>query len=271
MAFLFNLLLCCYSVTLIINLKKMEENNMKITFLGAGDMFSFGQGHNSVLLNFGETNLIVDFPETNAQSLKKLNIKLTEIENVFITHLHEDHINGLQLLGNYNRVFSKRKTNLFIHEELIDELWQTLKTGMEHTTAGKKTLDDYFDVHIVSKSFSIGDVSFELVKTQHVPGMISHGLCVSPYFYFSGDTTLDRSYLENIEEQVQLIFHECHLQDEVLKSHTSLEEILSLSEKIKEKIVLMHYEDRYSELEERNKLTERTGIKIAGAFSSYSF
>lgn len=56
------------------------------------------------------------------------------------------------------------------------------------------------------------------------------GWLAAPYFYFSGDTSLDRSFVEAMGENVQVIFHECHLQTDNLPSHTSLEEIMSLKE-----------------------------------------
>jgi ribonuclease BN (tRNA processing enzyme) len=244
---------------------------MKMTFFGAGDMFSFNQGHNSVLLEFDDTNLIIDFPESNFNSLFKMGKKITDIENIFITHLHEDHINGLQLLGNYFRVYSKRKPVLIFASELYDELWQTLRTGMEPTTAGKKSLEDYFDIKMVDQNFELGNKTFQIIKTKHVPDMSTHGILVEPYFYFSGDTSFDNHFLVTHQEKVAYIFHECHLQNETLKSHTSLEELLSLPESLRNKIVLMHYEDKYSDESERIELELKTGFKIANALSVYNF
>jgi ribonuclease BN (tRNA processing enzyme) len=244
---------------------------MKLTFLGAGDMFSLEQGHNSVFLEFDNTNLVIDFPESNCKQFHKLGKEITDIENVFITHLHEDHINGLQMLGNYFRVYSKRKPVLIFVEELYEELWQTLRAGMEPTTAGKKSLEDYFDIRAIDQSFSLGKQTFSTVKTMHVPGMSTHGLKVEPYFYYSGDTSLDREYLISLPKEVKYIFHECHLQNDTLKSHTSLEELLSLPDLIQEKLVLMHYHDQYTEEKERKELEQRTGLKIATALSVFDF
>jgi ribonuclease BN (tRNA processing enzyme) len=243
---------------------------MKMTFLGAGDMFSFEQGHNSVLLEFNNTNLIIDFPESNCKQLFKIGMNITDIEHVFITHLHEDHINGLQLLGNYFRVYSKRKPVLIFAEELYDELWQTLRTGMEPSTTGKKTLEDYFDVRTVGRTFTLNEITFELIKTNHVPGMSTHGILVEPNFYFSGDTALDREFLLTLPMKVKYIFHECHLQEDTLKSHTSLEELLTLPKNIQDKLVLMHYHDQYTSEEERGDLEIKTGLKIAVSLDIYN-
>lgn len=214
---------------------------------------------------------MIDFPESNCKQLQELGKDITDIEHIFITHLHEDHINGLQLLGNYFRVYSKRKPVLIFAEELYGELWQTLRTGMEPTMGGKKSLEDYFEVRTVGQTFSIGNQIFTTVKTLHVPGMSTHGLLVEPYFYFSGDTTLDREYLISLPERVKYIFHECHLQNDTLKSHTSLEELLSLPKDIQNKLVLMHYHDQYATEKDRVELETKTRLKIAAALSVYDF
>lgn len=166
---------------------------------------------------------------------------------------------------------SKRKPVLIFAEELYEELWQTLKTGMEPSTAGKKTLEDFFEVRPVGKTFSIGKATFESVKTNHVPGMSTHGLLSDPHFYFTGDTTLDREFLLSLPERIKFIFHEYHLQNDTLKSHTSLEELLSLPEKVREKLVLMHYHDQYANDKERIDLELRMGLKIAAPQSLFEF
>lgn len=244
---------------------------MKLTFLGAGDMFAIDQGHNSALIEFNDSNLVIDFPETNYRALRALGKDLIDVQNVFITHLHEDHINGLQLLGNYSRVYSETKPGLFVHSSLINQLWQTLQTGMEPSSAGPKKLNDYFNIHIVDDQFEIDGVLFKPVRTHHLQGMISHGLLCSPNFYYSSDCALDTELLLSFSGRVKTIFHECHLQNDVIKSHTSLEEIIELPQDVRNKIVLMHYEDTYTNPEIREAFEERTGLKIAGPLSVYEF
>lgn len=75
--------------------------------------------------------------------------------------------------------------------------------------------------------------------------MLSYGLLCKPYFYYSGDTKLDETYLEVVAGEVQTILHECHMQEDQLPSHTSLEELLTLPVSIQEKMLLMHYVDDY--------------------------
>ncbi|UJF31881.1 MBL fold metallo-hydrolase [Paenibacillus hexagrammi] len=245
---------------------------MKLTFLGCGDGFSVLQGHNSALIQLDRTNLAIDFPESNHLSLHQLGMKLNDVRNIFITHLHEDHINGLQKLALFHRVYpAAQKPRLFVPTGLVDDLWQCLRHGLELTTRGKRVLEDYFEVVPVETCFEIAGVEFELVKTLHVPGMLSYGLLCKPYFYFSGDTVLDAAYLQSISGSVERIFYECHMQDDVLPSHTSLEEIKSLPADIQKKSVLMHYVDDYLEGKAREKFHSRELPRLAEPLASYHF
>lgn len=244
---------------------------MKVTFLGCGDGFSLEQGHNSALLTFADTNLCIDFPESNHLGLHQLGLKLNHIEHIFVTHLHEDHINGLQKLALFHRVYpGKVKPKLYVPDGLKEDLWQCLRHGLELTTRGKLSMEDYFEVECVKNTFEIAGVRFELIRTQHVPDMLSFGLVCKPYFYFSGDTRLDEAFISGIAGDVQTIFHECHMQDDQLPSHTSLEELLRLPESIQAKMILMHYVDDYVQADRREKFHQEHKVRLAEPLLGYT-
>jgi metal-dependent hydrolase (beta-lactamase superfamily II) len=161
--------------------------------------------------------------------------------------LHADHINGLEKFAYYKNIATPHlpKTKLFVPKSILSDLWDSLKHGLSITTDGKKSLYDYFDVVEVETSFMIGNQSFHIQKTKHVPGMDSYGLYVENLLYFSGDSLVDEAFLSEIEHKVNLIFHDCHLWDLPIKSHASLDDIEKLPKKIQEKMILMHYQDGF--------------------------
>lgn len=245
---------------------------MKLTFLGCGDGFSVEQGHNSALLTFGDTNLCIDFPESNHTSLHRMGMRLNQVEHIFLTHLHEDHINGLSKLALFHRVYPGRiKPKLYVPTGLLVDLWQVLRHGLELTMRGKRVLEDYFDVECVENDFEIAGERFELIRTQHVPDMLSYGLLCKPYFYYSGDTKLDETYLEVVAGEVQTILHECHMQEDQLPSHTSLEELLTLPVSIQEKMLLMHYVDDYVLAGARNQFHLEQKLRLAEPLRVYEW
>ncbi|WP_019121922.1 MBL fold metallo-hydrolase [Brevibacillus massiliensis] len=244
---------------------------MKLTFLGTGDAFSLKLGHTSALLEWGGENLVIDFPATNWPALKRLGRDLQDVKNVFITHLHEDHVNGLQQLAHYRRIVGGQKPNLLISRELADELWQTVKAGLAHTTSGPKRLEDYFEVILLDRHFELGGAAFELIPTRHTPGMTSFGLLTEPYFFFTGDTSFDRELLAVHEQRVSRIFHDCHMWELEIPSHTSLAQLQTLPAELQKKLILMHYQDGYASEEARREAEEQSGFCFARPLEPISF
>lgn len=245
---------------------------MKLTFLGVGDAFSENLKNNSAYIEFGNTNLFIDFPATNRASLKKIGKELSFVENVYITHLHEDHINGIQQLAYYHEIVTKKKPNLYIHENILNEFWDTVKSGLSKTTKGIRTLSDYFNVNTIKDNkFNIGEQEFETVLTNHVPGMFSYGILVKPFFYYSGDANVDFSTLSLVNNEVEKIFHDCHLWDLKIESHASLEDIKNLPVDIKQKMILMHYHDGYSNNSFRLPFEKREKLELARELKTYFF
>lgn len=244
---------------------------MKLTFLGTGDFLPNNSGHNSAFIEFNNTNLFIDFPSTNRKGLLDIEKDLDEVENLFITHLHEDHINGLQQLAHYGLITNK-KVNLYIAENLLDDLWSSVKEGLRYSYSGEKVLEDYFNVILIKSNiaFTIADQEFFAIPTEHMPGMISYGLLARPFFYYSGDSIFNSEFLEIIEDQVEMIFHDCHLWDFEIKSHTSLDDIKKLDSKIKEKIVLMHYHNGYDSDNLKDVFEKREKIQLARRLKHYT-
>jgi Metal-dependent hydrolases of the beta-lactamase superfamily III len=243
---------------------------MYITFLGVGDAFSIEQRHTSALINFNDfsTNLCIDFPATNRYSLRDIGKDLGNIKNIFITHLHEDHVNGIQQLAYFNEITKSAKPSLFIPEKLENGLRDILKEGLYKTSYGEKKLEDYFDVNIVKDHFILNNKKFKIIQTNHVPNMFSYGL-LGENFYYSGDSNIDVDFINSIKDKVDYIFHDCHLWDLEIKSHASLEDIKKLDSDIMNKIYLMHYHDGYSDESIKRNFEKRENIKLVRQLKIY--
>ena len=71
----------------------------KIHFLGTGDAWhSEGRLHQAILLQFDDESLLVDAGSTVCLSLDRGGIATAELDRLFITHLHGDHIAGWPFL-----------------------------------------------------------------------------------------------------------------------------------------------------------------------------
>lgn len=85
---------------------------MELTFLGSGNAFAQGGRYWSSFL--ADKRYLFDASPTLLPHLKRLQVPLTDIEVVFITHFHGDHFMGLPFLFLEYVYLSERKHDLFI-------------------------------------------------------------------------------------------------------------------------------------------------------------
>jgi ribonuclease BN (tRNA processing enzyme) len=70
-----------------------------ITFLGTGPgTVAAGRFQSSILLEVGDKRILLDAGEPCSAQLLDLGFRLSELDAIWITHAHADHIGGLPLL-----------------------------------------------------------------------------------------------------------------------------------------------------------------------------
>lgn len=211
---------------------------MKITFYGTGSAFNHDDGNNSALLEFDNTNLLLDCGHTVPNFLQKRDI-LDNINNIWISHLHGDHIGGLEEIAFYNKIKNGKKINLFIQEKLYNDLESYLMVTLKHGPNNAKNLNDYFNIRIVKTNFNINNEHFFILPTDHFDNCNSYML-QGNRFIFTGDTKFinwTKRELSNID----FIFHDIQFIKYGNDVHATLEDILELPTNIKLKIKCMHY------------------------------
>jgi len=93
-------------------------------------------------------HLLIDCGSDSRHSLFASKFKAIDIDAVYITHLHSDHIGGIEWLAFY-RYFSPNATcpKLIANSEMITEMWNTSLSGGLGRIQGKRTtLEDFFTV-----------------------------------------------------------------------------------------------------------------------------
>jgi ribonuclease BN (tRNA processing enzyme) len=258
---------------------------MKITFIGCGDAFANELGNNSALIEWENTNLLIDIPDSNYSRIHQLNLDYSDIQNIFITHLHADHINGLERFAYYRKYATPvvrpneeiPKPNLFIPETIYFGLWDSVKNGLGVTVDGIKSLEDYFNVQLIKVEyhsdsilqgiddvghFALNGINFSLTPSKHVPNMPVYGLFVEGEFYFSADSTFDEEALPYYLKRTKKVFHDIHFFDFPIASHASINDFKYINNDLKDKIFAMHYADT------KINIDEVDGIKLVKPFKS---
>lgn len=219
---------------------------LQLIMLGTGNAFAKKYYNNNSIWRTDHFTLLVDCGITAPWSLYKLGLSMDELDGVLITHLHGDHVGGLEELAFQFTYRFRRKPKLFISQELVEPLWEhCLKAGMEDEH--HRSLDDYFQVHELEEGIphQIADhLEVEIIRTDHIPGKISYSLLINRDIFYSADMRFDPELLRRLidERGVRLIFHDCQLRGPGTV-HATLDELLSLPAKIQQKIILMHYDD----------------------------
>src|SRR3954469_25875554 len=137
-------------------------SSLSIRVVGVGDAFTARYHNACLLLESGATRLLVDAPPALARALRDLSLAraaepavgLDDIDHVLITHLHGDHVGGLEQLLFWRRFVTNKKASLHAIPEVLAGLWDTrLRGGMETLLdapggpARTLRLEDYADVH----------------------------------------------------------------------------------------------------------------------------
>lgn len=255
--------------------------NIDLTFLGTGSAFSKNFGNNSAVLTITNgpmvKRMMIDCGRTTPDDLHSSQFDLGDIDAIFITHLHGDHVYGLEEMGFYGRyVLNKKPHLIFPTFEMKDKLWYSVLSGtMEEGDLDVPMIfDDYFTYEIVDEKdqyFLFNDCMISVYNTEHIKDKESYGLIISEYDYivYTSDSLFNKEFIKSaVKDGAQAIFHDCQMVDYKGKVHASLDDLESLPNKYKRKIHIMHYGD---DLASHYKRIKDNHLNIVSKGETYSF
>jgi ribonuclease BN (tRNA processing enzyme) len=228
---------------------------MKLIFAGAGSAFTVGNhNYNSNILLESDKGkrLLIDCGSDARHSLHDLGFSYVDIQNVYISHLHADHVGGLEWLG-FTSKFDPNvpKPNLYISKKIVSRLWEHVLSGsLASIPSDNPSLKDYFVVHSVEPkgSFRWQNITFHLVETIHVDGawlkMPSFGLFFTirgTKIFITTDTQFTPRKLMPFYKKADVIFQDCETSKYNTGVHAHYSQLLTLDSDIRKKMWLYHY------------------------------
>lgn len=228
---------------------------MKLTFLGSGSAFVASPDNyqsNMLLESDSQETLLIDCGSDARRALYALGKTHRDVDSVFVSHLHSDHVGGLEWLG-AKSYFEKnpRKPALYVSHLMTSDLWEkTLSGGLSTLQAEQATLSTYFNVHSVGKEncFEWAGVEMRLIQTIHFYSdhvlMPTFGLLFrlnDSTVYITADTQFCPEKLEPVYELADVIFHDCETSSHISHVHARYAELKQLPATIKQKMWLYHH------------------------------
>jgi ribonuclease BN (tRNA processing enzyme) len=228
---------------------------MRILFLGSGSAHTVAPDNfqsNMLLSSHGGRHLLIDCGSDIRWSLARQGLSHRDITDIYISHLHADHIGGLEYVGFKTRFDPAcRRPRLYLDASLAEPLWNhSLCGGMGVITQGQTRLEDFFEVVPVHarEPFSWEGARLEAVPMAHVvaPGAVmhSHGLLImagARCTLLTTDTRFDADRLEPHYGRADLIFQDCETSSYKTGIHAHYSELRELPPEVRAKMWLYDY------------------------------
>lgn len=219
---------------------------MKLQMIGTGSAFAKTFFNNNALVYSGGQTLLLDCGISAPKALHEIGVSFDKIDAVLISHIHGDHVGGLEEFAFQMKFIYKRKPKLFLADTLVDILWEnTLKGALLQDE--ERSLEDYFEVHPIKPGEPhelLPGLTAELLLTPHIPNKPSYSIIFGDDFFYTADMVFNPDLLHQLvrERGIKRIFHDCQLQAPG-SVHACLPQLLTLPEEMQRLITLMHYGD----------------------------
>ncbi|KST65758.1 MBL fold metallo-hydrolase [Mastigocoleus testarum] len=228
----------------------------KLLFLGSGCAFIRGvDNYQSNILLTSDTGkkFLIDCGSDIRHSLYRAGYSHLDITDIYISHIHADHVGGLEYIG-FSTKFDSRceKPKLYLDTELAQTLWvNSLSGGMKYIGNEIATFETFFEIVEIKseRNFIWENIKFNLIKVVHVNSgnaiMPSYGL----FFEINGikillttDTKMCLNILDKFYQEADIIFQDCETTKFSSNVHAHYQELLNLPLSIKNKMWLYHYQ-----------------------------
>jgi ribonuclease BN (tRNA processing enzyme) len=227
--------------------------------IGVSAAFTLKGFNTNYLITGPKGSFLLDCGATAPMALSALGLSLTDVSELYLSHLHLDHVGGLIQLGLQRFSAGHERPRIYTHEDLAEKLWPLFLQGFIGKILGssgkpeRSEMSDFFELHSFpapdafseKAGFSIAGIDCALYRGEHPAMSDSFGLVLNGKVLITSDTTFQPERLERVANHYQLetIFHHCTYNPGLSGMHATVEQLASLPEDLRELIILSHYDD----------------------------
>ncbi len=226
----------------------------EVIVLGVGDAFTERYFPSALLLHCDDTFLAVDCPDLYRRVLREAgeragrSLSASLVDRCLITHLHGDHVNGLEMFAFYKHFVDQRSLELITSEPVRRELWPgrlapSMGVLWDGTDYRSLAFDDYFQHRCLEPGtpLQVGPFHIEARFTKHhIPTCALRVRAADRSFGYSCDTAFDPELVEWLSG-ADLIVHETNLGP----AHTDYASLATLPADLRRRMRLIHYPDDF--------------------------
>jgi ribonuclease BN (tRNA processing enzyme) len=229
-------------------------SSFEVIVLGVGDAFSEMHRSSALLLTCDGVHLAVDCPDMYRAALRSASersgrtLSFSDVDHVLVTHVHGDHMNGLEGVAFYKHFVDGKRVRLVSSPEVRSVIWdERLKASMSALWDGQqlrnKTFVDYFE-HVPlswTEETRVGPFRIRARRTvHHVPTSAILVEARGRTLGYSSDTAFDPELIAFLEP-ADLIIHETNLGP----AHTPYSALAALPAELRSRMRLIHYPDAF--------------------------
>jgi ribonuclease BN (tRNA processing enzyme) len=229
-------------------------SSFEVVALGVGDSFSETHHTTALLLICDGFHLAIDCPDSYRSVLRAASatsarpLAISDIDDVLITHVHGDHMNGLEGFAFYKHFAEGKRVRLIASPEVRAVIWdERLKASMgtlwDGTAFRAMGFDAYFD-HLAldwSGGVEVGPFRITARRTiHHVPTSALLVEAAGRKLGYSSDTAFDPGLLDFLAP-ADLIIHETNYGP----AHTPYHLLAALRAELRARMRLVHYPDTF--------------------------
>lgn len=227
---------------------------------GVGDAFSVEHYKTNFLVVRDDFVLAVDCGDSYRRALHDNGwerdgapLDVDRIDALFLTHLHGDHVNGLEMALAFRRYSKGGPWSIYTSPEVVERLWDDrLGVSLGQSWTGEQfeqnAPGDFYELTDVGwgETVEIGPFEVETRKTtHHLPTTALRITDGDATLGYSCDTVFDPTLIEWLAD-ADTIIHETSYGP----AHTPLFKLMELSEEIRDKMLVVHYPDEIEPVEE---------------------